>query len=159
MMMFDNISTESQWISDSNDLETPQYVGYVFDNRYLTLKSVHLVARIGNSGKPGLAAPSPKLFRIEGTNDGQTWEEISEVYEIDSWSFLTPIVIDFKECPPKYKGFRVYVYSWNPGDTETKEVLNTGLLRVKFTFEEDSEIGILYLILHFLINLFVYVQN
>ena len=139
MMMFDNISTESQWISDSNDLETPQYVGYVFDNRYLTLKSVHLVARIGNTGKPGLTAPSPKLFRIEGTKDGQTWEEISEVYEIESWSFLTPIVIDFKECPPKYRGFRVYVYSWNPGDTETEEVLNTGLLRVKFTFEEDSE--------------------
>lgn len=139
MMVFDNISTESQWISDSNDLETPQYIGYVFDNRYLTLKSVQIVARIGNTGKPGLAAPSPRLFRIEGTSDGQTWEEISEVYEIESWSFLTPIIIDFKERPPKYRGFRIYVYSWNPGDTETKEVLNTGLLRVKFIFEEDSE--------------------
>lgn len=139
MMSFDNISTESQWISDSDDLETPQYVGYVFDNRYLTLKSVHLIARIGNTGKPGLVAPSPKSFRIEGTKDGKTWEEISEVYEIKSWTFLTPVVIDFKEYPPKYRGFRVYIYSWNPGDADSNEILNTGLLRVKFTFEEDSE--------------------
>lgn len=134
------IHFKEQWLSSSKDLKEEQYIGYIFKNELFRLKSVALMCRLGSHEQPALSAPTPKNLIVEGLTESGEWEGITDIltFKKTDWNLFTPVSLDFsaheKDNTTHYKGFRVRVTTWFPGN---KSDMLTGLMRVEFKCYEN----------------------
>lgn len=135
------IHFKEQWLSGSKDTKEEQYIGYIFKHDTYRLKAVSMMCRTGSHEQPALSAPVPRTLIIEGLLESGEWEGITDKlsFKKTDWKLFTPVSLDFSaheaENTTFYKGFRVRVLDWFPGN---KHDMLTGLMRVEFKCYENQ---------------------
>ena len=128
----EKINDTEQWLSNSKDLNDTAFIGYVFNTGETHfLNKIDIIRRLGPQGSPAKQSPSPEIVVVEYTQDGKTWEPLSDELCLSQMMFFDTTSIDFGDkVDVPAKGFRLVIKSWYPG---CEENMITGLYRVFFT--------------------------
>ena len=100
---FNNTLNAFAWMSN---VTTPlgQYVGFVFNTQTMILY------RFGMTGRNSTPQCSPKTFKIQGTNDGSTWEDVTgNLIKTQNTETENPMEYFLTGSENHYKGFRAYM--------------------------------------------------